>query len=90
MCTYYYEINNEKAPFDNPKVREALKLSLDRDIMVNKVKAQGDTPAFGFTPPFADGMSAKEPEWFANMTQDQRNEKHANCWKKRALPKINH
>ena len=43
MCTYYYEINNEKAPFDNPKVREALKLSLDRDIMVNKVKAQGDT-----------------------------------------------
>ncbi|HIH4846789.1 TPA: oligopeptide ABC transporter substrate-binding protein OppA [Morganella morganii] len=75
MCTYYYEINNEKAPFDNPKVREALKLSLDRDIMVNKVKAQGDTPAFGFTPPFADGMSAKEPEWFANMTQEQRNEK---------------
>ncbi len=75
MCTYYYEINNEKAPFNNPKVREALKLGLDRDIMVNKVKAQGDTPAYGFTPPFTDGMSAKEPEWFSGMTQAQRNEK---------------
>src|SRR5699024_1653190 len=27
LCTYYYEMNNQKAPFDDPRVREAVKLS---------------------------------------------------------------
>ena len=62
MCTYYYEINNEKRRLITRKSVKPWKLSLDRDIMVNKVKALWVIPrAFGFTPPFADGMSAKEP-----------------------------
>ena len=44
LCTYYYEINNQKPPFNDPRVRAALKLGLDRDIIVNKVKNQGDLP----------------------------------------------
>ncbi|QNH67110.1 oligopeptide ABC transporter substrate-binding protein OppA [Proteus vulgaris] len=75
LCTYYYEINNEKAPFNDPRVREALKLSMDRDIITYKVKNQGDIPAYGFTPPFTDGIKESKPEWFANWTQEQRNEK---------------
>ncbi|MEI9749417.1 oligopeptide ABC transporter substrate-binding protein OppA [Moellerella wisconsensis] len=75
LCTYYYEINNEKPPFDNPKVREALKLSMDRDTITYKVKAQGDIPAYGFTPPFTDGMESEKPDWYQNMDQQQRNEK---------------
>ncbi len=42
LCTYYYEINNQKAPFTDVRVRTALKLGLDRDIIANKVKGQGD------------------------------------------------
>ena len=38
LCTYYYEINNQKAPFTDVRVRTALKLGLDRDIIANKVK----------------------------------------------------
>lgn len=74
LCTYYYEINNQKAPFTDERVREALKLGLDRDIIVNKVKAQGDLPAYGFTPPYTDGADGKltPPAWFKE-TQDQRN-----------------
>lgn len=75
LCTYYYEINNEKAPFNDPRVREALKLSMDRDIITYKVKNQGDIPAYGFTPPFTDGIKETKPEWFTALSQEQRNEK---------------
>lgn len=75
LCIYYYEINNEKPPFNDPRVREALKLSMDRDTITYKVKAQGDIPAYGFTPPFTSGMKTEKPDWYANMTQEQRNEK---------------
>ncbi|EMH4160841.1 oligopeptide ABC transporter substrate-binding protein OppA [Pluralibacter gergoviae] len=72
LCTYYYEINNQKAPFTDVRVRTALKLGMDRDIIVNKVKNQGDLPAFGFTPPYIDGAKLTKPEWFT-WTQEKRN-----------------
>ncbi|MGB9097936.1 oligopeptide ABC transporter substrate-binding protein OppA [Erwinia sp.] len=72
LCTYYYEINNQKAPFTDPRVREALKLGLDRDIMVNKVLAQGQLPAYSYTPPATDGANLTKPEWFG-WTQEKRN-----------------
>ncbi|WP_158784927.1 oligopeptide ABC transporter substrate-binding protein OppA [Pantoea sp. BAV 3049] len=73
LCTYYYEINNQKAPFTDPRVRAALKLGLDRDIMVNKVLAQGQLPAYSYTPPATDGAELIKPEWFS-WSQDKRNE----------------
>ncbi len=73
LCTYYYEINNQKAPFTDPRVREALKLGLDRDIMVNKVLAQGQLPAYSYTPPATDGANLTKPEWFG-WSQEKRNE----------------
>jgi oligopeptide transport system substrate-binding protein len=71
LCTYYYEINNQKAPFTDVRVRTALKLGLDRDIIVNKVKAQGDIPAYGFTPPYTDGAKLTAPQWFAESQQSR-------------------
>ncbi len=59
------------------RVRTALKLGLDRDIIANKVKGQGDLPAYGYTPPYTDGAKLSEPEWFtpvAGKTQ-RRSEK---------------
>jgi len=73
LCTYYYEINNQKAPFTDPRVRAALKLGLDRDIIVNKVLAQGQLPAYSYTPPATDGMDILPPDWF-KWSQDKRNE----------------
>lgn len=73
MCSYYFEINNKKPPFNDVRVRTALKLGLDRDIIVNKVKNQGDLPAYGYTPPYADGAKWTVPEWF-NWSQQKRNE----------------
>ncbi|PWC09639.1 oligopeptide ABC transporter substrate-binding protein OppA [Brenneria roseae subsp. americana] len=73
LCTYYYEINNQKAPFNDVRVREALRLGLSQDMLTNKVKNQGDTPAYGFVPPYIDGLKADVPAWFT-WSQEKRNE----------------
>ena len=65
LCTYYYEINNQKAPFTDVRVRTALKLGLDRDIIANKVKGQGDLPAYGYTPPYTERYSRLRPAVFS-------------------------
>ena len=71
LCTYYYEFNTKKAPFDNPKVRRALSLALDRDVITEKVMQQGQTPAYGFTPPFANNFKVNKPEW-QGWSKEQR------------------
>ncbi|WP_240349971.1 oligopeptide ABC transporter substrate-binding protein OppA [Pectobacterium brasiliense] len=73
LCTYYYEINNQKPPFNDVRVRTALRMGLDQDILTNKVKNQGDIPAYGYIPPFTDGLKAHTPEWFT-WSQAKRNE----------------
>jgi len=74
LCTFYYEINNQRAPFTDARVREAVKLTLDRDIIANKIMGQGQIPAYAFTPSFTDGGRFTPPEW-AGWTQQQRNQR---------------
>ncbi|MBS9779080.1 MAG: oligopeptide ABC transporter substrate-binding protein OppA [Moraxellaceae bacterium] len=64
LCTYYYEYNTQKAPFDNTNVRRALALALDRDIIVDKVmNSMGQQAAYQFTPPSTQGGIKNTPEW---------------------------
>ncbi len=72
LCSYYYEMNNQRAPFTDVRVRQALRLGLDQTILTNKVKNQGDMPAYGFVPPYIDGLKASVPEWFT-WSQEKRN-----------------
>ncbi|WP_437610585.1 ABC transporter substrate-binding protein [Erwinia sp. V71] len=74
LCTFYYEINNKRAPFTDVRVRTALKLSLDREIIADKIMGQGQIPAYGLTPPFTAGARLTPPEWFT-WDQEQRNAK---------------
>ncbi len=46
----YFEFNVKKAPFDNPKVRQALSLAIDRNYIVQQVTKLNQTPATGFVP----------------------------------------
>ncbi|WP_447878061.1 ABC transporter substrate-binding protein [Serratia fonticola] len=73
LCTFYYEINNLRAPFTDERVRAAVKLTLDRDIIANKIMGQGQIPAYSFTPTFTEGGNFSQPEW-AGWTQEKRNE----------------
>ncbi|OOR99563.1 oligopeptide ABC transporter substrate-binding protein OppA [Haemophilus paracuniculus] len=52
LSTYIYELNNKKAPFNDVRVRQALNLALDRNVITDKVLGQGQTPAYVFTPPY--------------------------------------
>lgn len=63
LCTYYYEFNHTKAPFNDARVRHALSLTLDRDLFAEKIVGRGETPAYQYTPPAAQGMKEFVPEW---------------------------
>lgn len=73
LCTFYYEINNQRAPFTDVRVRTAIKLTLDRDIIANKIMGQGQIPAYTYTPTFVDGGAFSLPAW-AEWPQEKRNQ----------------
>ena len=52
--TYYYRFNTKKTPFNSKLVRQALSLSLDRTLIVERVTKGGQQEAFSFTPPDPD------------------------------------
>ncbi|NMP26929.1 oligopeptide ABC transporter substrate-binding protein OppA [Rahnella sp. SAP-1] len=72
LGVYYYAFNNQKAPFNDVRVRQALSLGLDRAIIADKVLGQGQTAAYTITPKNTGGYTfaaAKTASW----TQEQRN-----------------
>ena len=51
LGTYYYVFNVKRKPFDDPRVRHALSLAVDRDIITGKVLKTGELPAYAVVPP---------------------------------------
>ncbi len=69
---YYFGFNNMRAPFkDNLKLRLALSMAVDREILTQRVTGAGEIAAYGFVPPVA-GYTGQQPEWAA-WTQERRN-----------------
>ena len=69
MGTYYISFNTQKAPFDNPKVRAALSLAIDRDYVANTIMQGTYAPASNFVGP---GISdAKESSSFEAVTKEK-------------------
>lgn len=87
--TYYACFNNSRAPFDNPKVREALSLVIDRNYIVEEVTRTGEHPANAFVPSGIadkDGASGDDfrtvgGEYYSVAKEDYE----ANCEKAREL-----
>lgn len=58
--TYYYALNVAKPPFkDQPKLRRALALALDREILTQKISKAGEQAAYGWVP---SGMTPYIPQ----------------------------
>ena len=69
--SYYYGFNNTKPPFkNNPDLRKALNMAIDRDILVNIVIGAGQIPAYSFVPPVKT-FQPQEPEW-AKWSKEER------------------
>lgn len=60
LGTGYYIFNVNKKPVDNPKVRRALSLAIDRKAIVENVLKAGQKPAVGFIPYGMKDTSGKE------------------------------
>lgn len=68
----YFGYNLTRPPFkDNPKLRQALALAIDRDILVHKLGHGISRPAYGWVPPGTAGYQPQTPRW-ASWTQAQR------------------
>ncbi|MDO4426728.1 MAG: ABC transporter substrate-binding protein [Moraxella sp.] len=65
LCTYYYDLNHSKPPFNDPRVRRAMVLSFDRETITNNVMGQGQIPAYQFTPTAIKGNLNYTPEYKA-------------------------
>lgn len=63
LCTFYWEPNHTLAPFNDPRVRRALNMTIDREVIATKVLGGGQIPAYQFTPTAIAGGIKNVPEW---------------------------
>ncbi len=66
LTTYYYGFNLRRAPFkDNPQLRRALSLVIDRERLASLVLRVGELPAWGWVPPGIANYSAQSFDYRA-------------------------
>ncbi len=61
LGTYFYRFNVTRPPLDDPRVREALTLAIDRAEITQFVTRGGEKPAHGFTPDGLQGYTTPQP-----------------------------
>ena len=71
--SYYYGFNNAKPPFKNkPKLRMALSMAVDRNVITDIILGAGQIPAYSLVPPVKT-FKAVPANW-AEWTQEQKNQ----------------
>ena len=71
LATYYYEFNTTRPPFNDARVRKALNMALDKDIIAGKVLGQGQRPAWLISQPDIGGVKLQNPD-YASWPLDKR------------------
>lgn len=71
LGVYYYGFNLSQPPFkDNPKLRRALTLAIDRKVICEKVLGMGEQPAGAWVPPGTTGHRTSRAQW-SGWTREQ-------------------
>ena len=72
LDVYYYGFNLTKPPFkDNPDLRRALSMAIDRQALTENVAGRGEAPAWSWVPPGVDNYG----RWrfsYADLSQEER------------------
>lgn len=69
---YYYGFNLTRPPFrDNPALRAALSMAVDREVLAGKIVGRGEMPAYSWVPPGVDNYTAPDLP-YADMSAEQR------------------
>jgi ABC-type oligopeptide transport system substrate-binding subunit len=72
LGVYYYGLNLTRAPFrDKPKLRQALSMAIDREVLSEKITGRGEEPAYSWVPPGVDNYEAIRLP-YADMTPEER------------------
>ena len=81
LGVYYYGYNLTKAPFkDNPQLRQALSMAVDREVIVEIVTGRGEAPAYSWVPPGTDNYEPRRFN-FAELSQEERNAQARNLYR---------
>ena len=65
LATYFFFYNFRDPIFQDLRVRRALSMAIDRDVIARNILNTGETPAFGMTPDIADGFAPIVHDWQA-------------------------
>jgi oligopeptide transport system substrate-binding protein len=69
----YFSFNTTQAPFDDPRVRNALGMALDTRFIAEEIMRTGQTPAHSFVPPFtANYPATARISWFDDPIEERR------------------
>jgi oligopeptide transport system substrate-binding protein len=67
----FYVFNTTKPPFNDQRVRQALAMAINREVLVEKVTRGGELPAYGFVPDGIANYISQKVSW-AKMSQVDR------------------
>ncbi len=89
LGTYYYGFNLTRPPFkDNLKLRQALSMAVDREILTGKVTKAGEIPAYGWVPPGVNNYSSQQLG-YAKLSKAERLKKAKELYKEAGYSKGN-
>lgn len=75
LGTYYYGFNTTRPPFaDQPGLRRALAMVVDRRRIAEHIVGTGEAPAWSFVPGGTENYTPQRPEW-ADWPMDKRLER---------------
>ncbi len=74
LGTYYYAFKLEKAPWSNLKIRRAISMAIDRDLLAEKIWGNSMFPAYSFVPPGMTGYESRTFDYAAMGQLDREEE----------------
>jgi oligopeptide transport system substrate-binding protein len=75
LVTEYVQVNHTRAPFGDVRVREAINLALNREIIAQRIRRVGDVPSYALVPPATANYPSGTQLAFKSMPYPARTER---------------